>query len=275
MKKKLNIIGKQWLLSLCLLIYTCSVSGQERLMNQLRDGEYLEYILYYKLNFIRAKGGTLTLESKKGEDNNQQIIRTRMNVNTSGLAERFYKVRDTLTSYLDYNDLRTLRFEKRINEANFHSKEGGVFTYRGDEIDVYAYKKKPKKELEEVDLTVDKQCTDMLGVIYQIRSLDLTTMKKDQPIPLLIFSGKKKYDMILKYKKDERIKAKNGTRYNCMKFVMYAVDPTQKAFTGEEAMSFWISKDAFHIPIQIDTNIKVGKLRGIIKRINTTPLTLK
>jgi len=131
------------------------------------------------------------------------------------------------------------------------------------EIDVYAYKKRPDKELEEVNLTVKGECTDMVSVAYLIRGLDMSTVSKNKDIPLMLFSGKKKYYMKLRYKGTERIKANNDKKYNCLKFVLYVYD--KEAFKDEESMVFWMTDDANRIPIQLDTKVKVGTLRGIYK----------
>lgn len=240
-----------------------SLSAQTALQTNLLKGENLQYDLYYK-NGIMIRGGKITLNSRLTDFEGKKAFECKMIAATNRFVDNFYKVRDTLISYLDTDNLQTLRFWKSANEGKKYSSiEGGTFTYRNGEIDVYAYKKRPDKELEEVNLTVKGECTDMVSVAYLIRDLDMSTVSKNKDIPLMLFSGKKKYDMKLRYKGTERIKANNDKKYNCLKFVLYVYD--KEAFKDEESMVFWMTDDANRIPIQLDTKVKVGTLRGIYK----------
>ncbi|MDD2524714.1 MAG: DUF3108 domain-containing protein [Bacteroidales bacterium] len=240
-----------------------SLSAQTVLKANLLKGENLQYDLYYK-NGIMIRGGKITLNSHLVNYEGKQAFECKMIAATNSFVDNFYRVRDTLISYLDTDNLQTLRFWKSANEGKKYSSiEGGTFTYRNGEIDVYAYKKRPGKELEEVNLTVKGECTDMVSVAYLIRGLDMNIVTKNKDIPLMLFSGKKKYDMKLRYKGTERIKANNDKKYNCFKFALYVYN--KEAFKDEESMVFWITDDTNRIPIQLDTKVKVGTLRGIYK----------
>ncbi len=240
-----------------------SLCAQTVLKSNLMKGENLQYDLYYK-NVIMIKGGNITLNSHLTNFEGKRAFECKMTAVTSRFVDNFYKVRDTLISYLNPEDLQTFRFWKSANEGGKYSSiEGGTFTYRDGETDVYAYKKRPERDLEEVNTTVTGECTDMVSVVYLIRGLDMSTVKEKNDIPLLLFSGKQKYDMILRYKGKDRIKANDDKKYNCLKFVLYVHN--KEAFKDEESMVFWMTDDSSRIPIQLDTKVKIGTLRGIYK----------
>ncbi len=237
--------------------------AQTDIKENLAKGEHLVYDLYYNWNFVWAKGGNINILSQMVDYEDGKAIECSMIATTGKLADKIYRVRDTIISYLEPKTLKTLSFRKAAHEGkNYSSVEGAVFTYRDSEIDVYSYKKKPNKPIEEADLTVSGECTDMAGVIHLIRGLDPEEVKK-QDVSLMIFDGRKKYDMRLHYVDEEEIKANNNLKYNCIKYTLF-ID-NKEAFLEEESMSFWISKDNNRLPIQIDTKIKVGTLRGIFK----------
>lgn len=275
MKKKMKqraVLGsKQWIM---IRFFVCLICGilcitqqgvaQSILKDNLIKGEDLEYDLYYNWNFVWIKGGRLTLKSEMVDYQDGKAFMCTMSAATRNLPDKIYKVRDTLISYLDTNTLRPLSFWKAANEGKHSSIEGGTFTYRNGEVDVYAFKHKKGRDIEEVETTVSGDCTDAVGVIYMIRGLEKEKIESGDDIPLMVFSGKKKYDMSLRYKGNERIEAQDKKKYECMKFVLYIQN--KEAFEEEESMRFWLTDDDDRIPIQIETKIKVGSLRGVYKK---------
>lgn len=252
-----------FLLFILCTICNCHTPLQADIKTNLAKGESLKYDLYFNWNFVWARGGKIHIFSEMADYENGKAIKCTMIAATSKFADKMYKVRDTVVSYLDTQTLKTLSFRKSANEGKKYSAvEGATFTYRDNEVDVYAYKKKPGKEIDEVDLTISGECTDMAGVTYLIRSLDPEIIKTTD-VPLIIFEGKKKYNMKLHYVKEEEIKANDNNTYLCSKYTLF-ID-NDEAFLDEESMSFWLTNDEERLPIRIDTKIKVGTLRGVFK----------
>lgn len=255
----------RFLFLLFILCATCNCHTplQADIKTNLAKGEHLSYDLYFSWNLVWMRGGKIDISSEIADYENGKAIKCTMIAATSKFADKIYKVRDTVVSYLDTHTLKTLSFRKSANEGKKYSAvEGATFTYRDNEVDVYAFKKKPGRDIDEADLTITRECTDMAGVIHLIRSLDPKTIKTTD-VPLVIFEGKKKYNMKLHYIKDEEIKANDDQKYQCNKYTLF-ID-NDEAFLDEESMSFWLTDDEERLPIRIDTKIKIGTLRGVFE----------
>jgi hypothetical protein len=99
---------------------------------------------------------------------------------------------------------------------------------------------------------------DVLSSIYYARNIDFNTYKPEDKIPFSMFLDNEVYNLYIRYLGKEIIKTKYG-KFRAIKFKPLLVKGT--IFDGGEKMTVWVSDDANHIPLRIESPIVVGTIK--------------
>jgi Protein of unknown function (DUF3108) len=97
-----------------------------------------------------------------------------------------------------------------------------------------------------------------LSAIYYARNIDFEKYKPDDKIPFTMFLDNEVYNLYIKYLGKETIKTRFG-KFNAIKFKPLLVKGT--LFEGGEKMTVWVSDDANHVPLRIESPIVVGSVK--------------
>lgn len=244
------------------------LSAQCRLTNTaFASGEDIRYDLYLNLGFLNARAGRGSLSVTEANYRGENAYKTVMMLNTSGLAGNIYTVNDTLTSFVDM-DLRPLLFTKEAFEGKDYSVERQSYTYEGDKVKIRAYRVWNGEEQFDEIVTSD-QCTyDYLSVIPYIRNLNYTGMKPGDRHHIRFISGRKHVNMYVNYLGISTVKANNGKKYEVINLSMTILD---EAFTNQkDALKASLTNDKNRIPVIIDTTLKMGTIRAVLKDVSGT-----
>jgi hypothetical protein len=83
-------------------------------------------------------------------------------------------------------------------------------------------------------------------------------VKPDDKIPFTMFLDDNVYNLYIKYLGRETLKTKYG-KFNTIKFKPLLVKGT--IFEGGEKMTVWVTDDANHLPVRIESPIAVGSVK--------------
>ena len=103
----------------------------------------------------------------------------------------------------------------------------------------------------------------MISIVYYARTLDFSQMKKGDKKTISSLSGKRVVNMDIEFQGIEKVKANDGREYNCLKLVL--VINTEAFEDKKEAMKVYLSNDINRVPIRIDSQLKIGSTRAILK----------
>ena len=124
--------GWQWalLLIICHLSFLLApASAQCPLPNTaFAPGENLDYQLYFNWKFIWLKAGTANLRIDGGRYGGQDIYRAHLLTRGNKRTDRFFMMRDTITSYLTH-DLVPLYYRKGALEGKRHNIDEVWYSY--------------------------------------------------------------------------------------------------------------------------------------------------
>jgi hypothetical protein len=232
--------------------------------NAFKDGEQITYDLYFNYGIVRARAGAGSLTTDLVNYKGSSVFNMRMLLNTSGLTGGVYTVNDTLVSYVDM-DMRPLLFSKRAFEGKDYSIEVQSFNYAEEGVKVRTSRIfNGKKKFEETLTTND--CTyDYLSVLALIRNLDYSDMKPGDSKEIHFLSGREIVNMTVNYNGTAKIKANDGQTYNTVQIVLTIYD---KAFKNKkEAISASLTDDSNRIPVIINTHLKIGAIRAVLKSV--------
>ena len=99
---------------------------------------------------------------------------------------------------------------------------------------------------------------DVISTVYYARNIDFDKYKAEDKIPFSMFIDNEVYDLYIRYLGKEVIKTRYG-KFNAHKFKPLLIKGT--IFEGGEKMTVWVSDDANHIPLRIESPISVGSVK--------------
>lgn len=230
--------------------------------NSFKEGEFLEFDLYFRYGLIYTKAGISTLSVADVKYKNKDAYKMMLTANSVGAAKVVYSLADTLTSYTTKH-IVPLAYQKDAHEGSDYRTERATYDYSSGKIRLRNINKKNNSLRYDTTLVSDKCIYDMLSIVYYARTLDYNKMKKGDQVTVSFLSGRKKVNMNIEHHGFESVQANDGRKYNCIKLIL-AIN--ERAFEDKnEAMKVYITADPNHIPIRIDSKLKVGSTRALLK----------
>jgi hypothetical protein len=209
------------------------------------EGEYLLFAIQYGL--IYAGDATLevrniaTLDSVKA----YHII---SNARTSKTFDLVFKVRDRHESFMDYDNLFSLRFSKHLREGKFRRDEEVIFDQRGHRA-IY-----PDKEVP-----IPPSTQDFLSALYYVRTLRFDV---GQAVQMANHTGGKNYPIYVKVLRRERVTVPAG-EFDCL--VVEPVLQTSSIFEHKGKLTIWLTDDTIKMPVLLRSKVVVGAFEAVLK----------
>lgn len=243
------------------------ISAQCKVQNTFfQNGEKLTYDMYFKLGFLSTHAGKLELSVEEGSINGKGDHKITFQTNTSGMVDGVYAVHDTLYAYVT-KDIVPVAYFKNAMESSDYTQEELYYDYKKSDghIDIHTKRHKNGEFRFDEKLTSDTCIYDMVSVVYYARTLDFDSMKKNDKVAINFISGLKKSHVDIEYKGTKKVKANDGSKYECVELVLNFTAGGGSS-RSKEMMKVYVTNDANRIPIEINTNLKkVGAIRGLLK----------
>ncbi|MDX8381058.1 MAG: DUF3108 domain-containing protein [Ghiorsea sp.] len=169
---------------------------------------------------------------------------------TNGFIDIFKRVRDTIISEgvcLD-GKMQSTVFETDQLERKYTAKK---------RID-YLYKDNKVKYTKNGDVSMFDVPKGHLNVIDAFYLTRLHPPTKDKPVQIPIFDSGKKYDVVVKLLKKQKITGLHGKRVECL--VIQPELKTEGVFTSVGVIKIWLTNDERRIPLKITAKIKIGRI---------------
>lgn len=231
--------------------------------NNFQEGEVLLYDMYFKYGILYTKAGSSSLSINNSMYNGKNVYQATLIGRSSGFAKSIISVSDTINAYMT-KDIVPLAYTKDAHEGKDHTIERATYTYHPDgKVSVRNINNRNGK-LRYDTLHVANSCMyDVLSILYYARTLDYDNMVKGDKATVSFFAGRRKVTMDIEHHGIENMKANDGREYNCIKLVMMM---NADAFADkDEAMKVFITNDLNRIPVRIDSKLKIGSTRVILK----------
>lgn len=247
----------------------CNVNNE-----YFQAGEALEYDLYLKFGFASTKGGYAQLKTGSAKYDNKDVYKMDLISESQGLARKIFSLNDTLTSYMS-NDLIPLVYIKNAHEGGDYTKEKLTYKYASDgKVNIRTIRHKNGDFKFDENIQAPSCTYDLVSILYYCRGLDFEQLSKNSSKTVNFISGKNRGSMKIVNNGKEIVEANDGLRYNCIKLTLYIAD---EAFNnGKEAMKVYISDDKNRMPIKLETKLKTGSTRAVLKNYkgNKHPLNV-
>ncbi len=213
------------------------------------EGEKITFSVEY--GFIKA--GTAILEVRGVVDlDGTKCYHIVSEERTTPFFSRIFRIEDRYESFVDREDLSSIRYEKHIRQGDYQAdqvvefdRERGVAVYNdGREVEILPGAK------------------DIIASIYHTRTLDLDVGKS---VMVNNHTDGKNYSLEIEILRREEITTPAG-KFNCM--VLRLNTGEMSVFASKGGLTMWVTDDLWKIPVLIRSKIFIGSLSAVVKEIS-------
>ena len=203
-------------------------------------GETINYTA--KFNFIPAGSAGLKIVSLDTL-NGLPSLHIKYFSKTGAFADRFFKIRDRVDSWVDAKELFLLKQSKSIRQGSYSKNSKTQLNY----IDSIAI-------VGQDTIPILEHVFNPYSLFYYLRTIPLNV---GETLTLTTFDNKSFTDFLLRVDKIESIKVPAGD-FNCIVVKPYRDGKTLLKNEGD--MTMWFTNDKRRIPAQILVKLKYGTM---------------
>ena len=210
-----------------------------------RVGETLNYSV--KFNFIPA--GTAALKVVSADTvNNIPSFHIQYSARTGSLADKLFKIRDQVDSWIDEKGLFIHHQVKTIRQGNYKKNSNTKLFY----ADSFAI-------VNNDSIPISGTVFDPYSLFYYLRTIPLIL---GETLNMITFDNGSFTDFQLRVEKRESLSGPAGT-FKCL--VINPFKDGKTLLKNEGDMTIWLSDDARRIPVQILVKLKYGTMKLKLK----------
>lgn len=210
-------------------------------------GEKVTYTVYYTAAGLPINAGNATFTNTLETLNGKPVYHIIGEGNTNSSYDWIYKVRDKYETYIDTSTMQALKFIRSVNEGGFKKYQNVTFNKTANTA-----------VTNEGVFKVPACVQDVVSAVFYARNIDFSKLNPEDKIAFSMFLDNEVHEMYIRYLGKETIKTQYG-KFNAIKFKPLLIKGT--LFEGGEKMTVWVTDDANHIPVRIESPIIVGKVR--------------
>jgi hypothetical protein len=209
--------------------------------------EKISYNVYYSVIGIYVHAGTATFTTSNERLQDEDVFHVVGEGSTNPHYDWIFKVRDRYESYFSTTDCKPVKFVRNINEGKYKKHEEITFNHRTNTATT-----------NNGVFQVPENIQDVISVMYYMRNINYDKYKAGEKIPFTMFLDDKVYSLYIHYIGKETVKTRFG-KFNAIKIKPVLLKGS--IFDGGEKMTIWVTDDANHIPVRVQSPIVVGNVK--------------
>ena len=240
------------------LIMALMLAVSELFAAQSWKNETLKYALYIG----PIKAGEASFVTKNTTFEGRKVVRMDLIARTTSAAEKIFSMNDTLTTYLDADNVRPVYFRKSCNEGGDIYTEYARFTYSQDgTCNAKMRKNYMDGRVKDKTQTSRTAVYDMVSVMGYARAMNTSGLTEGKHIDFRLVDAAEILDECLIYEGRETVKL-SGKKYNCLVFKL--VEPYWEKGKNKfrDILTIYITDDNAHKIVQMDIKFKVGSAKA-------------
>ena len=226
-------------------------------------GEKLEYRVHYGM--INAAEASMEISNQVVYRNNRPCYKVDVWGRSVGLFDLITRINDNWGTYIDTAAIIPHGFYRILEEGRYRKFEYVDFDHDRQQAVTTILDKVTKKPREKTVTKVPRNVQDMVSGYYYIRTLDFSKIKEGEVISIDAFFDQEQYDFKVRYLGKETLRTKLG---KFRTIILQPLLPKNGLFTGEDAITVWMSDDANKIPLKVKASMFVGAVEIDIKKIS-------
>ena len=225
-----------------------TVSGCNIINTSFADGENVGYKIYYSLGGVYFEAGEVNFKCRKENMGRKWVYHITATGKTRSIYDHLYKVRDRYETFIDTATLLSFHFTRSVLEGSTKKYENVMFN------------REINTAITDSGVFKIPDCThDVLGALYYIRNISLENIKLGEKIEFQMFLDNQVYKSYIRYLGREVITTKYG-KFRAIKIKPLLIKGTM--FDAGEKMTVWVTDDNNHVPIRIQSNIRLGSVKA-------------
>ena len=217
---------------------------------EIKTGESLQYKVAFSSGMTGSvKGGEATLSVKPSTTKigNVTVYQASLKGGTTGIIEWFYQVSNNYETFINTQTNAPVMYRQSVRENKYTNADTVYFNQVGRTA---TYKNKK--------IAIPNNTHDFVSMIYYVRTLDMSKLKKGDSFVIPFFTADKVVNSKIIYNGLENIRA-NSKTVMCHSFKPQV--GKGKVFTQDYPATIWISADTDRIPMLIEAQMKMGKVK--------------
>jgi hypothetical protein len=247
---KTAYVKKIFLLLLLLAGFTRLSAGDDfcgTRNSAFKKDENVTFTVFYSALGVYVNAGTASFTTSLEQLNNKPVYHVVASGSSNGSYDWIFKVRDKYETYMDTTTLQPYKFIRNVSEGSYKKYEDVTFNHA------------TKTAITNNGVYTVPACIhDVISSVYYMRNIDFNKYKKEDKIPFSMFLDNETYSLYIKYMGKETVKTKYG-KFKAIKFKPLLLKG--ELFSGGEKMTVWVSDDANHLPLRIESPIAVGSIK--------------
>jgi hypothetical protein len=212
-----------------------------------KNGEQLNYVVYYSIIGLYVNAGNATLTTNLERMNNRPVY----HIIGAGKSNSSYnwisKVNNRYETFIDTGAMQPVKFIRDVHEGNHKKYENITFN------------RKASTAITNDGVYKVPDCVqDLVSCLYYARNINFNKYKPGDKISFSMFLDNEVYNMYIRYVGKEDVKTKYG-KFRAIKFKPLLIKGT--VFEGGEKMSVWVTDDANRVPLRVESSLAVGSIK--------------
>ncbi len=261
------MVKKLWMLALILLFQQAFVTlPQAGIINDscaidntsFAAGERLVYKAYYNWKFVWIPAGEAVFDVIE----NKNDYEIKVVGKTYESYDYFFKVRDYFYSRIDKKTLYPKSFVRIIEEGDYRKFDSISFDQARQKAYSFNGKTRATAKMQQVNFNACMH--DLLSVLYYLRNVNVDQYKKGSYIPTQVFFDNETFPIKVRYEgKEAQKEIKELGTYHTIKVIPDLV--VGNVFKDGDKMKIWVSDDANKLPLLIESPLKIGSAKAVLK----------
>lgn len=212
-----------------------------------KAGEKVSFTVYYNVAGVYVNAGIATFTNTLETLNGKPVYHIVGEGKTNDSYDWIFKVRDKYETYIDTTTMQAMKFVRNVHEGN-HKK-----------YQLVTFNKTANTAITNDGVFKVPACVqDVVSSVFYARNIDFSILRPNDKIAFSMFLDNEVYNMYIRYLGKETVTTRYG-KFKAIKFKPMLIKGT--IFEGGENMTVWVTDDANHVPVRIESPIVVGKVK--------------
>ncbi|MDO4511477.1 MAG: DUF3108 domain-containing protein [Bacteroidales bacterium] len=217
--------------------------------------ETLNYEIVYHWGMIwkHAANAKLTIKRTSNGGYYSELVG-----HTRSWADKIYPVRDTLKCWMN-SDFTPKKYLKLTHEKSYYAKDLVNFSFANNTTYGNCIRYRADRAPQKASLASHGKAYDMVSVFYMLRNLDFSTLQKNKSYKTVVFSGKTKETLTIKYIGTEMVALRDNSKHAAYHITFtFTQDGNKKSSDDIDA---YLSTGPSRIPLLLVGQLPVGEVK--------------